>query len=851
MSPATRRPSRSSSSRPPAGAAGSRRGRRSSTPRALARRRHRLGLRRPRYLRPLPGHARVSGRSPSTASPSSPGPPLRRSAELETAYREEKGLAAGPPPVVHRAPSAATSSSTSRPRARSIARSSARASSVRDFTVDPVVRLHYVEVVPPELASPSGDLSRLFEALEREWQLTDLEADLEVVRALQPALEAGKYRVTVAVHEGRQVIAVWPGLHDKAYGVAIDVGSTTIAGHLADLADGSILASNGVMNPQIRFGEDLMSRVSYAMMHAEGAGEMTAAVRKALDGLIATLAMRAGIKRADILELAIVGQPDHASPRARHRPDAARRCAVRPGHGPGRQDDHRASSGCGPTPAPASTCCPASPATSGPTRPAVILAEEPHRAERMTLVVDVGTNAEIVLGDKRRLLAASSPTGPAFEGAQISGGQRAAPGAIERVRIDRDTLEPRIPGHRRRTSGPMSRASPEAVGDDRASPGSAAPASSRSSPSCSSPASSPRTAWSTGRSRRGRRGSSPTAAPRATSSTRRSPGRPARGHHPERRARHPARQGRAVRGRPAADGPARIDAVDEIRLAGAFGSQIDPTHAMILGLVPDCDLANVRSAGNAAGTGALIALLSGAARREIEGVVRQVEKIETAVEPRFQEHFVEAMAFPHKTAVVPAPRGGRDPAAEVGASRPARTAGPNDGGAGAVAVGTGARRPVDGRHPATPERRPRRTPGRTTPRPRGARPVPDPDAGAVRGPRRGGPVAHRGERGHRPPGGGARVPGQRRRAAPLPRCRRRRRGRARPLPARAGPLDRPGERAAPVHPVRAQPRAERRDRRHAHGPRAELRLAVRAGPRPRPALRHHRGLPEPGEAHLR
>ena len=96
-----------------------------------------------------------------------------------------------------------------------------------------------------------------------------------------------------------------------------------------------------------------------------------------------------------------------------------------------------------------------------------------------------------------------------------------------------------------------------------------------------------------------------------------------------------------------------VETVDEIRLAGAFGSQIDTTHAMILGLIPDCDLAHVAPAGNAAGTGALIALLSGAARTEIEGVVRTVEKIETAVEPRFQQHFVDAMAFPHKTAAYP------------------------------------------------------------------------------------------------------------------------------------------------------------------------------------------------------
>ena len=160
------------------------------------------------------------------------------------------------------------------------------------------------------------------------------------MRALQPALEAGKYGVTVAVHEGHQVIAVWPGLHDKAYGVAIDVGSTTIAGHLADLADGAVVASNGVMNPQIRFGEDLMSRVSYAMMHPEGAGEMTrgrAQGPRRADRLAGDAGgHRAGRHpRADDRR-----QPDHAPPRPGHRPDAARWRAVRAGHRP-RGQDHR------------------------------------------------------------------------------------------------------------------------------------------------------------------------------------------------------------------------------------------------------------------------------------------------------------------------------------------------------------------------------------------------------------------------------------------------------------------------------------------------------------------------------
>jgi uncharacterized 2Fe-2S/4Fe-4S cluster protein (DUF4445 family) len=96
-----------------------------------------------------------------------------------------------------------------------------------------------------------------------------------------------------------------------------------------------------------------------------------------------------------------------------------------------------------------------------------------------------------------------------------------------------------------------------------------------------------------------------------------------------------------------------VEAVDRIRLAGAFGAHIDPVHAMVLGMVPDCVPGNVTSAGNAAGTGARIALLNRASREEIERVVREVEKVETAVEPRFQEHFVDALAIPHRTQAYP------------------------------------------------------------------------------------------------------------------------------------------------------------------------------------------------------
>ena len=518
----------------------------------------------------------------------------------------------------------------------------------RTIELDPVVRLHYVEVAPPELASPSGDLVRLQESLEKEWGLRDLQADLAVIRALQPALEAGKWAVTVAVHDGREISGVWPGFHDRAFGVAVDIGSTTIAGHLANLHDGAVLASHGVMNPQIRFGEDLMSRVSYAMMHPEGAGEMTAAVRAALNGLVASLAMKAGIPRDEILEIALVGNPimHHlvlgidpiplgSAPFALATDRAVRVRAA--------ELELKAHPGA------RVYVLPCIAGHVGADTAGVILAEAPHESDGVELVVDVGTNAEIVLGNRHFLLAASSPTGPAFEGAQISGGQRAAPGAIERVRIDRATLEPRF-----RVIGAEEWSNEPGFADAVAETGVTGICGSGiveviaelflagviTPDGIIDGALAART-------------------PRVVADGRTfsyllhdgsGAGRP--------RIAITQNDVRAIQLAKAAlyagvrllMDHAGIETVEEIRLAGAFGSQIDTFHAMVLGLIPDADLAHVKAAGNAAGTGALIALLSAAARGEIEGVVRRVEKIETAVEPRFQEHFVEAMAFPHRTA---------------------------------------------------------------------------------------------------------------------------------------------------------------------------------------------------------
>jgi uncharacterized 2Fe-2S/4Fe-4S cluster protein (DUF4445 family) len=522
---------------------------------------------------------------------------------------------------------------------RQVVRKSAE---LRAVTIDPIVTLHYVEVAEPDMHDPASDFRRLAAALREEWQIEELCAAVPVLASLQKALRAGAWTVTAAVR-GRDLVAVWPALVEKAYGVAVDIGSTTIAAHLCDLASGDVLASAGVMNPQIRFGEDLMSRVSYVMLHPGGDRELTASVREAVDQLIGSVAEMAGIDRDRIVEVTAVGNPimHHlflgldptelgGAPFALTVDSAL--------------DTPARDLGLTIAPGAFVHTLPLIAGHVGADCAGMILAEAPYEKDELTLLVDVGTNAEIVLGNRERLLACSSPTGPAFEGAQISSGQRAAPGAIERLRIDPATLEPRY----------------KLIGSDLWSdaPGfDAAAAATGVTGICGS-------------------GIIEAVAEMFLAGIVTADGLIDGGLA--------ARSPRVVAdGRTFAylirDGAPRIavtqadvraiqlakaalyagvkllmdhygaDHVDAIVLAGAFGSHIDVKYAMVLGLIPDCPLDRVRSAGNAAGTGARIALLNAAARREIETVVRRIEKIETALEPRFQEHFVNAMALPHKT----------------------------------------------------------------------------------------------------------------------------------------------------------------------------------------------------------
>ena len=186
---------------------------------------------------------------------------------------------------------------------------------VRHIDLDPVTRLHFIEVEEPDMHHPSSDLERVYKALKDQWQIDNVTCDVSIMQQLQKLLRAGNWKITVAVHTrtpggaGPRITAMWPGFHETALGLAVDVGSTTIAAHLCNLSTGEVVASAGLMNPQIRFGEDLMSRVSYVMMNPGGDVEMTAVVRGAINELAAQVAAEAKADISDILEVVLVGNP--------------------------------------------------------------------------------------------------------------------------------------------------------------------------------------------------------------------------------------------------------------------------------------------------------------------------------------------------------------------------------------------------------------------------------------------------------------------------------------------------------------------------------------------------------------
>jgi uncharacterized 2Fe-2S/4Fe-4S cluster protein (DUF4445 family) len=522
----------------------------------------------------------------------------------------------------------------------------AKAATDRFIEVDAAIRQVYVEVEPAMLGDPRGDWERLCAALEEQWGLCDLSIDSKVLPNLQAVMRAEAFNVTVTLWQEKEVVRVQPGYCEGIYGLAVDVGSTTIAAHLCDLRTGAVLATQAAMNPQVRFGEDLMSRVSYATSEPQGMARLNRMVINTISDLAGKVASISDIAKDDIMDAVIVGNTVMHHILLGINP-------VELGRAPfalalfSPLDLRARDLGLGLNQAARIHLLPLIAGHVGADNVGVMLAEAPHEQDDSMLVVDVGTNAEIVLGNRQQLLVASSPTGPAFEGAQITHGQRAAPGAIERVRIDPETLDAQY-----RVIGFDSWIVPQ---ENESIPPEAKPtgicgsgiieaiaemflagiinANGLFNEDASKRSSRVRYQGRTGEYVLVDKKHSATGLPIVITQN-------------DVRAIQLAKAA-LYAGTKLLMQERGIVKVDRVVLAGAFGSFISPFHAMVLGLIPDCDLDNVVAVGNAAGDGARIALLNIKLRQKAEQLARWVNYVETPLAASFQDEFVAALNLPH------------------------------------------------------------------------------------------------------------------------------------------------------------------------------------------------------------
>ena len=536
--------------------------------------------------------------------------------------------------------------------------------------LDPSVKMYYVECNPPSFEDPLGDLERIEDELTREYGLKDLDVDIFCLRQLPVVLRDGDWKVTVAVWNDKEIIRVLPGKVEDHWGLAVDVGTTTVAGYFCNLATGAVFTTRSMMNPQCKYGEDVMARITYHMMNEDGLEKMTNEIIQGLNTIIDDV-------------VAATHPPKKKKKKGEEEAEAEIPEAVDPKEYPclDREDVvdmtivfntamHHILLGLNPefvglAPFPPVLhksldikardlklkinksafvhVLPNEAGFVGADNVGVLIAEEPYKHEEIQLLIDIGTNGELVLGNKHKMISSSCATGPALEGAQLSFGMRAAPGAIERIEIDPETNEVnyKVIGHDAfskyadkkdlKTKGICGSGILDVLAElyragviTKAGRFSTEQKSERYrvNPETNQPEFV--IAWADETSIK----------------------------------KDVVISQKDVRQIQLAKGALHcgcllmmrrmsIEAVDTIKIAGAFGTHVDRTKALIMGLFPDCEIEKIHSIGNAAGDGARCALLNKEKRVEANWVSRNVEYVELTVEKDFQQQFMEAMQIPH------------------------------------------------------------------------------------------------------------------------------------------------------------------------------------------------------------
>jgi uncharacterized 2Fe-2S/4Fe-4S cluster protein (DUF4445 family) len=510
--------------------------------------------------------------------------------------------------------------------------------SQKSIELKPAIIPRFVELSPPSLHDPIGDFDRLQKGLSEKYDLPRIRMDHPALLRLSQVLRQGDWKVTVATWMDQEILDVKPDRADDLYGIAIDVGTTTVAGYLCNLGTGELVATQSMMNPQVIYGEDVMSRITYTVTHPDGLEKVHQSIIDALNQLIGAVAQRSGLSSEDILELTIVGNTAMHHLFLKIDP---RYLAVSPFtpvvH---RSMDIKARDlGLKVHLSANIHILPVEAGFVGADNVGVLIAEEPYRQDAMVLLIDIGTNGELVMGNRKRLLSSSCATGPALEGAHIKFGMRAAPGAIERVRIDPDTLEVNF-----KTIGEKDWQSEAKGASAIGICGSGIIdvvaelfrnkiilQSGRFSEGVPSP-----------RLRISGQGPEFVVAWRDETSI----GKDITITQQDIRNVQLAKAA-LYTGAKLMMKKLGIEKLNKVILAGAFGTYINTEAAMILGMFPDCDLRNVYAVGNAAGDGARIALLNREKRVEADEIARKVEYVELTIEKDFQKEFIDALSIPH------------------------------------------------------------------------------------------------------------------------------------------------------------------------------------------------------------
>lgn len=544
----------------------------------------------------------------------------------------------------------------------------------RDIHIDhnPAVKVYYVEVDTPTFEEPTGDFERIYRELEKQYSLRDLKIDFFTLRQLPMALREGDWKVTVSVWNDHEIIRVRPGKAKASYGIAIDVGTTTVAGYFCNLNTMEVVDTVTLMNPQCKYGEDVMARITFHMTTADGLKRMSDDIIEGLNWIIGeaiknTYPPKKKVKKAegedgpeewvevpekdktylrlsreDVEDVTICGNTAMHHILLQLNPEYVGLAPFPPviHHS---LDIKARDLGININSGSYVFVLPNEAGFVGADNVGVLICEEPYKSDEIQLLIDIGTNGELVLGNKHKLISSSCATGPALEGAQIQFGMRAAPGAMERITIDPETLEVDY----------------KVIGRDAWRQYSE-PKEMKAKGICGS-------------------GILDILAELYTSGVVTKSGVFRKDQKSKRYRRNPENNQpefvlawaeetsigkdivitqRDVRQIQLAKGALHagcklmmrrmnMDKLDKIKIAGAFGTHVDRTKALIMGLFPDCEIEKILSVGNAAGDGCRAALLNRAKREEANWVSRNVEYIELTVEMDFQQQFMECMQVPH------------------------------------------------------------------------------------------------------------------------------------------------------------------------------------------------------------